>query len=154
MSELTGCADHGCLIKKPEGMGTNGAKCRCPQSQIRQHISELLKTRDDLRATNKRLNRRCQDAESAARVKVEEVQRAGGSIGRALAGWAAGDYRRRLAIGKRLYDALRAKAEWAMRGLNMLAEKEAKRTESTFEGCDYTFAPFVPIPSGFLMRHP
>ena len=49
-----------------------------------------------LKETVSRLNRRCQDAESAARVKVEEVQKAGPSLGRALAGWAAGDYKRQL----------------------------------------------------------
>jgi hypothetical protein len=25
---IRGCGDHGCLIEKPEGMGTNGG-CRC-----------------------------------------------------------------------------------------------------------------------------
>jgi hypothetical protein len=28
MSEIKGCADHGCWVKKPEGMGTN-SRCRC-----------------------------------------------------------------------------------------------------------------------------
>lgn len=49
-----------------------------------------------LKETNGRLNRRCQQAESAAAVNVEAVMRAGGSLGRALAGWAAGDYKRQL----------------------------------------------------------
>jgi hypothetical protein len=48
-----------------------------------------------LRETITRLNRRCQEAESAACVKVEEVQKAGPSLGRALAGWSAGNYRRK-----------------------------------------------------------
>lgn len=49
-----------------------------------------------LKETLTRLNRRCQEAESAARTKVDEVLRAGPSLGRALSAWAAGDCRRRL----------------------------------------------------------
>jgi hypothetical protein len=28
MSDYMGCGDHGCLVQKPEGQGTNGG-CRC-----------------------------------------------------------------------------------------------------------------------------
>lgn len=49
-----------------------------------------------LKETNTRLNRRCQEAERAANVKVEEIRKQGGSLGRALATWSAGDLRRRL----------------------------------------------------------
>lgn len=49
-----------------------------------------------LKETNSRLNRRCQEAESAASVKVEEVLRAGPSLGRSLACWAAADCSRKL----------------------------------------------------------
>ncbi len=93
-----------------------------------------------LRGTAKTLNRRCQKAESAARTKVDEVLRAGPSLGRALSGWAAGDYKRRLATMERWYKALRKKAEWALRGLEQLAKGEAEREKSTFKLCDYTFA--------------
>ncbi len=71
--------------------------------ELARHAQEgwdlSLKLREDIRslqATNKKLNRRCQQAESAAAVNVEAVKRAGGSLGRALAGWAAGDYKRKL----------------------------------------------------------
>lgn len=56
---------------------------------------ELKAENTSLRETITRLNRRCQEAESAARVKVEEVRKAGPSLGRALAGWAASDYRQK-----------------------------------------------------------
>lgn len=65
-------------------------------SECAAHQRPLLACVAELRATNNRLNRRCQEAESAARTKVEEVLRAGPSLGRALSAWAAGDYRRRL----------------------------------------------------------
>lgn len=48
-----------------------------------------------LRASNKALNLRAQKAESAALTKLEEVQRAGPSLGRGLANWAASDYKRK-----------------------------------------------------------
>ena len=51
---------------------------------------------DESRATNARLNLRCQKAESAARENVEACRRAGVSFGRGLANWAATDYRRKL----------------------------------------------------------
>lgn len=59
------------------------------------HEKAVAQATGELRETITRLNRRCQEAESAARVKVEEVQKAGPSLGRALAGWAAADYRRK-----------------------------------------------------------
>lgn len=34
---MTGCSDHGCIIEKPKGMGTNGG-CR--------HVKELMHTED------------------------------------------------------------------------------------------------------------
>lgn len=59
-------------------------------------LRELEKEREmvrGLRETNARLNRRAQDAESAAATKVEEVLRAGPSLGRALSAYAAKLYR-------------------------------------------------------------
>lgn len=49
-----------------------------------------------------RLNRRCTDAEAAARANVEACRAAGQSLGRQLANWTAGDVHRQL-------DALRAR---------------------------------------------
>jgi hypothetical protein len=51
---------------------------------------------EELKATNTRLNRRCQEAESAARETAEKVKAKGMSLGRGLAGWSAGDLRRQL----------------------------------------------------------
>jgi hypothetical protein len=49
-----------------------------------------------LRALNSSLNRRCQQAEAAARHNVEECRRQGVPLGRYLANWAARDYMRQL----------------------------------------------------------
>lgn len=49
----------------------------------------------EARATNTRLHRRVQAAEAAARTTVEECRRAGVSLGRSLAVWAAGNWRTR-----------------------------------------------------------
>ncbi len=54
----------------------------------------------ELRETVTRLNRRCQEAERAANVKVEDIRKQGGSFGRALAAWSAGDQRRRADIAE------------------------------------------------------
>lgn len=54
---------------------------------------ELLAENKNLRDKISELNRRCQRAESAALVKVEEVRKSGPSLGRALAGWAAQKYK-------------------------------------------------------------
>lgn len=56
----------------------------------------LLDALEQSRATNQRLNLRCQEAESVARENVEACRRAGTSFGRGLANWAATDYRRKL----------------------------------------------------------
>lgn len=65
-------------------------------THCQKHLRHILECVAELAGTNNRLNRRCQEAESAARTKVDEVLRAGPSLGRALSAWAAGDYRRRL----------------------------------------------------------
>ena len=36
------CTDHGCIIRKPEGMGTNGG-CRCADYKGRRYIQWLEK---------------------------------------------------------------------------------------------------------------
>lgn len=59
-----------------------------------------------LRETVSRLNRRCQAAEAAARGRVEPGER---TIGRALANWAAADFRRRLEESESENARLRAK---------------------------------------------
>jgi hypothetical protein len=64
-----------------------------------------------LRETITRLNRRCQEAESAACVKVEEVRKAGPSLGRALAGWAAADYRRKYEEAQKEIESLKKKTQ-------------------------------------------
>lgn len=40
---IEGCGDHGCLIKRPVGMGTNGG-CRChgDRNKMRIILSRLL----------------------------------------------------------------------------------------------------------------
>lgn len=60
-----------------------------------------------LKETIKRLNRRCQEAESAATTKVEEVRKAGPSLGRALAGWAAADCNRKLEEAKKTIESMK-----------------------------------------------
>lgn len=54
----------------------------------------LARQLEQARETNTRLHRRCQMAEAAALQNVEACQRAGVSIGRALAHWAASHYQR------------------------------------------------------------
>lgn len=80
-----------------------------------------------LKETITRLNRRCQEAESAACVKVEEVQKAGPSLGRALAGWSAGNYRRKyeesIEVGKELINALIIATERALEKGSALVER-------------------------------
>lgn len=45
----------------------------------------------------------------------------------------------KLQESNRLYDDLKKAAEWALRGLEGLTHDEAKRRDSTFEMCDYSF---------------
>lgn len=60
----------------------------------RRMMAALDKQLTQARETNTRLHRRCQMAEAAALQNVEACQRAGVSIGRALAHWAASHYQR------------------------------------------------------------
>lgn len=98
------------------GVSIGDGPCSC----IVQWVVALQKEADDakvqiseLRESVSRLNRRCQDAESAARTRLEEVQRAGPSLGRALAGWAAGDYKRQLEDANRRTEDLRLQLQAA-----------------------------------------
>lgn len=61
---------------------------RCPPGHPCDEAC-LRKTVIELRATVKRLNRRCQAAEAAALDTVERCQRAGMPFGRVAANWAA-----------------------------------------------------------------
>jgi prefoldin subunit 5 len=70
----------------------SGEQIDAVHEKYRKYEGEIAR----LRETVSRLNRRCQEAESAARTKVEEVLKAGPSLGRALSAWAAGDYKRQL----------------------------------------------------------
>jgi protein required for attachment to host cells len=103
-----------------------------------RHVLECV---DELVATNNRLNRRCQESESAARTKVEEVLRAGPSLGRALSAWAAGDYRRRLeeAEKKIIPEELRKTALEALKSICVAAPPQTLGicTQDThgFEAC-------------------
>ena len=36
-ARLVGCADHGCVVSPPKGMGTNGG-CRCPEAVLRRMV--------------------------------------------------------------------------------------------------------------------
>ena len=58
---------------------------RVASEQARMH-DEAASEVERLQETNRRLNRRCQSAERGLAVKVEEVERKGGSFGRALSG--------------------------------------------------------------------
>lgn len=40
LSEATGCSNHGCVIYKPKGMGTNGG-CNCSASKLRAYVRDL-----------------------------------------------------------------------------------------------------------------
>lgn len=63
-----------------------------------ENAKDVLRLQGELseaRETISRLNRRCQEAESAASIKVEDIRKQGGSFGRALAAWSAGDQRRK-----------------------------------------------------------
>ena len=70
-----------------------------PSPKLIARIVECF-NQDDLilrmRATNMRLNRRAQRAESVARDNVEACERKGVSLGRALLGWAYEDLKRRM----------------------------------------------------------
>jgi hypothetical protein len=60
-----------------------------------------------LRALNSDLNRRCQQAEAAARHNVDECRRQGVPLGRYLANWMAKDYLRQLEEARPALDALK-----------------------------------------------
>lgn len=38
---INGCRNHGCCIKSPNGMATNG-KCRCFPYEIRRELNDLI----------------------------------------------------------------------------------------------------------------
>lgn len=82
------------------------------EKAFREQQERLMAENVALRETVTRLNRRCQEAESAANVKVEEIRKQGGSFGRALAAWSAGDQRRRAENAERLNGELRETLAW------------------------------------------
>lgn len=55
--------------------------------ELQLDIEELQGQVAELQDKNSKLHRRCQRAESAANLKIEEIKRKGGSFGRALAEW-------------------------------------------------------------------
>jgi len=55
MGVMKGCNDHGCLVAKPAGMGTNGG-CRCPVWKLHATIARV-------RADNERLKAEMDEAE-------------------------------------------------------------------------------------------
>jgi len=61
-----------------------------------------------LQQTNRRLNRRCQHAESAARQTLEQQRRAGPSFGRALANWGYAQAMERVRELEEMRDAMSA----------------------------------------------
>jgi hypothetical protein len=105
-----------------------------PQLCLEHHrpVIDCIKA---LQASNSRLNLRCQAAESAAQTKVEEVLRAGPSLGRALAGWAAGDYRRRLEEAEKKILSAETKRR-IMLEIEAIAAKSAQLPCSKDSGCE------------------
>ena len=45
---MEGCNDHGCLVAKPVGMGTNG-RCRCPEWKLHAVIKRTRNENERLR---------------------------------------------------------------------------------------------------------
>ena len=58
---------------------------RIENPKIAARLATVTRERDEAREANKRLNRRCQSAESGLKAKLEDIKRQGGSFGRALA---------------------------------------------------------------------
>lgn len=83
--------------------------CMCKSLVDREATCNACVTK--LRETLTRLNRRCQEAESAACVKVEEVRKSGPSLGRALAGWAAANYQRKYDAAQKEIEDLKKKSQ-------------------------------------------
>lgn len=61
---LVGCADHGCVVCPPDGMGTNGG-CRCPDVVLRRMIRwqarEIAKLRAELAEQDRRGCKACHE---------------------------------------------------------------------------------------------
>lgn len=84
-----------------------------------------LRESDELaaaRETVRRLNRRCQSAERGLAEKVDELQRAGPSLGRALANAAATMYREQLADANAKLHALAADAAQLLQDMNTVPD--------------------------------
>ena len=62
------------------------------QAMVKMQGDELTR----LREVNRRLNRRAQSAERAARENLEACQRSSTNLGRGLANWAYNDLKRRM----------------------------------------------------------
>ena len=43
---MYGCGNHGCLIKRPIGMGTN-ASCRCSKKEIARNLKRIVQLLED-----------------------------------------------------------------------------------------------------------
>ena len=49
---MEGCNDHGCLVAKPVGMGTNG-RCRCPEWKLHAVIKRTRNENERLKESIK-----------------------------------------------------------------------------------------------------
>lgn len=134
-----------------------GASMGYAYSHYKQDVEALLQLLHDLesklevmRDTNNRLHRRCQEAESAARTKVEEVQRAGPSLGRALAAWSAGDQRRRAEAAESQQDVILGQMSALYSYLSLVKHRHlapaltdlAKEIEAALCPAEVTLRPF------------
>ena len=80
---------------------------------LREERDRLAAEVERLRSKNTELNRRCTDAEGAARDNVEQCRRQGVSLGRGLANWAACEYEREVERLKAALDAVRREVKSA-----------------------------------------
>lgn len=78
----------GCCIDYPEAR-LERDEARDALAAAEERAAKAERERDEARETNASLHRRCQLAEAASRETVDGCRRAGGSLGRTLANWAA-----------------------------------------------------------------
>lgn len=75
LAQIGGCQDHGCMIIKPKGMGTNGG-CRCARSFIKTqrlaHAAATLVTELKAAARPKIKPRQADSSMAGAKAVMEQ----------------------------------------------------------------------------------